>query len=207
MSTEEVFWFAENPCPPSVLGLNYYVTSDRFLDHRLDLYPGRAGGDTGTEPLVDVEAVRVRAEGISGVGTILREAWNRYRLPLAITEAHLGANSAEQICWVAEVWTEARAALAAGIDVRAVTPWALLGSFNWSHLCTMDDGAYEPGVFSLATGHPVATPLAALLYRMSQGLPIENLASGQGWWHSPDRLTLPPYIPLAEDASEIPETV
>ncbi len=30
----DILWFADNPCPPDVLGLNYYLTSDRFLDHR-----------------------------------------------------------------------------------------------------------------------------------------------------------------------------
>jgi beta-glucosidase/6-phospho-beta-glucosidase/beta-galactosidase len=33
----EIFWFAENPCPPDVLGINYYVTSDRYIDHRVHL--------------------------------------------------------------------------------------------------------------------------------------------------------------------------
>ena len=36
----EILWFRDNPCPPSIVGLNYYVTSDRFLDHRLALHPG-----------------------------------------------------------------------------------------------------------------------------------------------------------------------
>ena len=27
------------PTPPAVVGLNYYLSSDRFLDHRLDRYP------------------------------------------------------------------------------------------------------------------------------------------------------------------------
>ena len=194
----EVLWFVDNPCPPSVIGLNYYVTSDRFLDHRLDLYPGRAGGDTGDEPLVDIEAVRVRAEGISGAGAILREAWARYGLPVAITEAHLGADPTEQVRWLAEVWKEALAANADGVDVQAVTVWALLGSFNWCHLCTVDDGTYEPGVFSLATGLPVATPLAGLIYRMTEELPLDEVAIGTGWWRSANRLTLPPYLETTE---------
>ena len=35
----DILWFADHPCPPSVIGVNYYVTSDRYLDHRIDLYP------------------------------------------------------------------------------------------------------------------------------------------------------------------------
>ena len=29
-------------CPPDIIGVNYYVTSERWLDHRLERYPGRA---------------------------------------------------------------------------------------------------------------------------------------------------------------------
>ncbi len=189
----EVLWFTDNACPPSVLGLNYYVTSDRYLDHRLDLYPGRVGGDTGTEPLVDIEAIRVRAEGIAGVGNMLHTAWERYRLPVAVTEVHLGSEPAEQIRWLAEVWRAAQAARAAGVDVQAVTVWALLGSYNWCHLCTRDTGAYEPGVFDLSGKTPRATALAAFVSRLGHGLPLEDAVDEPGWWHSDDRLTLPPF--------------
>ena len=100
----EVRWFSDNPCPPSVLGLNYYVTSDRYLDDRVHLYPDFSrGGDTGTEPLVDIEAVRVSTEGIAGAGAILRQAFARYGIPVAITEAHLGGEPWEQIRWLAEM--------------------------------------------------------------------------------------------------------
>ena len=37
ITSDELLWFLHNPCPPDILGLNYYVTSDRFLDHRLEL--------------------------------------------------------------------------------------------------------------------------------------------------------------------------
>ncbi len=127
-----MLWFGENVCPPAVIGLNYYVTSDRFLDDRLELYAWSGGGDTGDEPLVDVEAVRVRAEGIAGPGAMLRQAWARYGIPVAITEAHLGCEPEEQVRWLAEVWDAAEKARADGVDVRAVTVWALLGSYNWS---------------------------------------------------------------------------
>lgn len=193
LSEREVLWFADNPCPPSVLGLNYYVTSDRFLDHRVELYPGWAGGDTGSEPLVDIEAIRVRPEGIAGPGAVLRQAWDRYRLPVAITEAHLGCYPLEQMRWLAEVWREAREARAAGVDVQAVTAWALLGSYDWCHLCTQDTGTYEPGIFDVSGGDRVPTPLAGLAYKLAHGHPLEREITAPGWWHSEDRLTIPPY--------------
>ncbi len=202
LSEAEVLWFTDNPCPPSVLGLNYYVTSDRFLDDRIELYPGRAGGDTGSEPLVDTEAIRVRAEGIAGPGAALREAWDRYGLPVAITEAHLGCDALEQMRWLAEVWQEAQEARADGVDVRAVTVWALLGSYNWCHLCTNDTGAYEPGIFDVSGGVPEPTPLAGLAFQLAHGLPLEREVTAAGWWHSEDRLTIQPYGEM-EQAPEL----
>lgn len=193
LGESEILWFSDNPSPPSVVGLNYYVTSDRFLDHRLELYPGRAGGDIGDEPLVDVEAVRVRGEGILGAGAMLREAWERYGLPVAITEAHLGCTPLEQTRWLAEVWREAEAARRDGVDVCAVTVWALLGSFNWCHLCTEDAGSYEPGVFDVSSGEPEPTLLADLVFRLQRGLRIPRESTEMGWWRRPERLTLPPW--------------
>ena len=189
LSESEILWFSENACPPSVLGLNYYVTSDRFLDHRLHLYPPHlSGGDSGSEPLVDTEAVRVHPGGIAGAGAVLAEAWNRYRLPVAVTEAHLGCHSDEQLRWLAEVWRQAQEARSAGADVRAVTVWAILGSYNWCHLCTRDTGAYEPGAFDVSSGTPVATPLANLVRDLTAGRPLSHPDLSQpGWWHHADR--------------------
>ena len=196
---EEILWFAANPCPPSILGLNYYVTSDRFLDHRLHLYPSHlAGGDEGSEPLVDFEAIRIRPEGIAGVQTLLTEAWQRYGIPVAITEAHLGAEPAEQRRWLREVWQHSQAARLTGVDVRAVTVWALLGSSNWCNLCTSDTGTYEPGVFDLSSGVPVPTPLASLVSELAHGdadllPPDQTLDSpAHGWWHQPSRIVMHP---------------
>ncbi len=194
MTEKQVLWFQQNPCPPAVVGLNYYVTSDRFLDHRLELYPDHLpGGDTGCEPLVDFEAVRVSKRGIGGVGPILRQAWERYGIPVAITEAHLCCDEEERLRWLAEIWRDASAAKKDGVDVKAVTAWALLGSFNWNHLCMDDSGSYEAGVFELKGSDRVPTRLAALVKDLSGGRPVDSdTLNKRGWWHKPSRFTVPP---------------
>lgn len=186
----EISWFVDNPCPPSVLGFNYYLTSDRFLDHRVHLYPvSFQGGDTGSEPLVDIEALRVRPAGIAGAATVLREAWSRYHLPVAITEAHLGGSSEDQIRWLAEVWRAAKIAKASGVDVRAVTIWALFGSWNWCNLCTRDERSYEPGVFDLIQGQPQPTPLTSFVSQLTlTGTSTTPLSSEDAWWNDPSRI-------------------
>ena len=192
IAEREILWFADNPCPPDVIGTNYYLTSDRFLDHRVENYPDWiAGGDTGDEPLVDIEAVRLRRDGIAGAGHLLTETWNRYRIPVAITECHLGGCSEEdQVRWLAEVWAGAQSARAHGADVAAVTVWSMLGSFDWCSLVTCDGGVYEPGVFDLRSGHPTPTPLAAAVQTLASGQRLEP--EGLGWWRRPDRFTFEP---------------
>jgi len=191
ISVAEIAWFSNNPCPPDILGLNYYATSDRFLDHRTHLYPaGYVGGETGAEALVDVEAVRIRREGIAGAEMILLDAWKRYGLPVAITEAHLGGTPEEQVRWLSQVWRGAEAAREQGADCVAVTVWALLGSFDWCYLVTRDEGVYEPGVFDISNGSPRRTKLADLVERLARGLPPADIPNRDGgWWATEDRLT------------------
>ncbi len=195
ISMEELNWFEENPCPPNVLGLNYYLTSDRFLDDRLECYPNHlAGGDTGDQPLVDMEALRVCPDGIAGAAAILTEAWERYRIPVAITECHLGDVPENQVRWFSEMWRGSQQARAAGASVVAVTAWALLGSHNWCNLCTHQYGNYEPGVFNgrNQSGHPAPTRLASVLHDLAHGRePADKEWNKAGWWQSKERLLYP----------------
>ncbi len=202
LSEAEVLWFAENPSPPSVLGMNYYVTSDRLLDERTELYPpGLAGGDTGCERLVDIEAVRVASTELPGAGAVLREAWERYGLPVAITEAHLGCTPEEQVRWLAEVWRDAEAVRVDGVDVRAVTAWAVLGSYNWASLCTQNSGTYEPGVWDVADGIVRETRLTRLVRELACGeRPTDEALAGVGWWRKGSRLTFPAYALEEQEA-------
>lgn len=189
----ELMWFAENPCPPSIVGVNYYVTSERFLDERLGRYPPHTHGGNGREAYADVEAVRVRAEGLAGARSVLSEAWERYRLPLALTEAHMGCTRDEQMRWLAEVWADARALGAEGVDVRAVTAWALFGSFDWDSLVTRDAGRYEPGAFDVRSPRPRPTATAHLLRDLARGVEHEHPAlATPGWWRRLDRMTYSP---------------
>ncbi len=198
LSEREIFWFEDNACPPDIIGANYYVTSDRFLDHRLSLYPEAYRSAEG--PFVDLEAVRVRAEGLQGFESILREAHARYGLPVAITEVHLGDCVEEQIRWAAEAWHAARRAQQAGVRCVAVTFWALLGSYYWNALVTKANGHYEPGVFDVRSGSPQATALAEIVLQCARGETPHHPALAQaGWWRQPSRIQ---YAHTLEPAAE-----
>ena len=106
-------------------------------------------GGNGRQTYVDTEAVRVLAGGIAGPTALIREAWDRFGWPLAVTEAHLGCTREEQLRWFMEVWEAACQAKREGIDMRAVTAWAVLGSYDWDSLMTRPQGSYECGAFDV----------------------------------------------------------
>ncbi|HEX8555866.1 MAG TPA: family 1 glycosylhydrolase, partial [Sphingomonas sp.] len=68
---------ADDPCPPDVVGVNHYLTSDRFLDHRLERYPPATHGGNKRTRYADTEAVRVLDPEPAGLAGALREAWDR----------------------------------------------------------------------------------------------------------------------------------
>ncbi|MBW4574309.1 MAG: sugar nucleotide-binding protein [Aphanothece sp. CMT-3BRIN-NPC111] len=190
----ELNWFLENPCPPDLMGINHYVTSERFLDERFEQYPTWSHGGNGRHQYADIEAVRARhcTEGLAGHRTLLKEAWERYKLPLAVTEAHIGSTREEQLRWLKEVWDVAHSLRHAGVDLRAVTAWSLLGAYDWNILVTRDVGHYEPGIFDLRGPHPRPTALARMLKDLATGQePNHPLISMPGWWRRPDRLHYP----------------
>jgi len=193
ISARELDGFLNDPCSPDVLGVNHYLTSERFLDERLERYPVHTHGRNGRHRYADVEAVRVLAQGPAGLEALLREAWARYRRPLAVTEVHLGCTVDEQIRWLVEAWGATCAARASGVDMRAVTAWALLGSFDWPSLLTREEGRYEPGVFDVSSGVPRPTPLAEVVSTLARGRrPALAAATGLGWWRRPERILYPP---------------
>ncbi|AUX46254.1 dTDP-4-dehydrorhamnose reductase [Sorangium cellulosum] len=190
-----------SPCPPDVIGINYYITSERFLDERLDRYPPWSHGGNGEHAYADVEAVRVVAEGVGGHLPRLQEVWERYRRPVAITEAHLGGAREEQLRWLVEAFDAAVAARAAGAEVLAVTVWALLGSFDWDSLVVQRRGHYEPGVFDVRGPAPRPTALAGLVRALARGERFDHPAlAPPGWWRRPERLLYPAVSAGGRDA-------
>ncbi len=172
-------------CEPGILGFNYYVTGERFLDHRLERYPTVAPGGNGRHQYVDVEAVRVCREGIDGAAGLLWEAWERYRRPLAITEAHLACTREEQVRWLEEIYTDIVSLRHRGADVRALTVWAALGACDWNSLLTRRDGYYESGCFDVRETPPRETLVAAWTRARAAGVPLQHpAAEGPGWWRS-----------------------
>jgi dTDP-4-dehydrorhamnose reductase len=196
----------DEPCVPHIVGLNYYVTSERFLDDRLALYPGRAAGGNARDRYVDVEAARVCPEGLLGARRLLGQAWQRLGRPLALTEAHLGCSVEEQVRWLHSIDTAAHGARLDGADVLAWTAWALFGSYDWHTLLTRRDDLYEPGVFDCRAEPPVATLVAQYVRARAEGRRFEHpVLKQRGWWECDARLlenfARRPTVPVAQSGA------
>ena len=175
---------------PDLLGINHYLTSERFLDHRTELYPGHEVGGNGRDAYVDAEAVRVkRLEADTGLAPRLREAWQRYGIPMAITEVHHGCHRDEQLRWFMEVWNSARGLREEGMDLRAVTIWSLFGNVDWRFLLTQKNGFYDTGAFDVRGGEPRPTIIARAAKALGHGEDFDHpVLDSPGWWRRPPRL-------------------
>ena len=56
---EELEFFREADAAPDIIGINHYLTSERFLDETLDRYPEWSHGGNPLHRYADVEAVRM----------------------------------------------------------------------------------------------------------------------------------------------------
>ncbi|MEA3037566.1 MAG: dTDP-4-dehydrorhamnose reductase [Sphingomonadales bacterium] len=175
---------------PDLIGINHYLTSERFLDDRAELYPDHPADGNGRDRYVDAEAVRVkRLEADTGIGPRLREAWERYGLPLAVTEVHHGCHRDEQLRWANEVWTTAGALRDEGVDLRAVTLWSMFGNVDWRFLLTCRHGFYDTGVFDARSDPPRPTAIAHAAQAWARGRDYDHpVLDSPGWWRRPPRL-------------------
>ncbi|HEX8578609.1 MAG TPA: family 1 glycosylhydrolase [Allosphingosinicella sp.] len=186
----EIEAFAGGEAKPDLLGINHYLTSERFLDHRVDLYPGHDVGGNGRDVYVDAEAVRVkRCDNDTGLAPRLREAWARYGIPIAITEVHHGCHRDEQLRWFVEVWNTAKTLRDEGMDLRAVTIWSLFGNVDWRFLLTQKNGFYDTGAFDVRGDVPRPTIIAKAAKEFGHGRPFDHpVLDSPGWWRRPPRL-------------------
>jgi dTDP-4-dehydrorhamnose reductase len=192
IGARELGWFTEHRCPPAVIGIDHYITSDRFLDHDLERHPPRCHGGNSRERYADVEAVRMLERPGTSLRNVIHAAAMRYRRPVVLSEVHIGCDEHEQVRWLHEAWTTCEQLAASGVDVRAVTAWALLGCYDWDTLLTAGGDTYESGAFCLRGGSPRPTAVAEYIEALVHGRDVMSLPAlregVEGWWRRPERL-------------------
>ncbi len=181
VSAGELEWISDNPCPPDVLGCNHYPTSERVLDENLDRHPEWSHGGNGDIAYADVHVALAPEVTPLGVEQLLTDAWDRFGLPLALTEVHLDGPVDEQVAWLEQAWDTALRLSDRGVRVEAVCAWALLGCHDWNSLLTARQGHYAVGAFDIRARVPRPTPLAAAIARLAlqaRMLEVTTVAGG-----------------------------
>ncbi|MEO6906175.1 MAG: SDR family oxidoreductase, partial [Ginsengibacter sp.] len=167
---------------PDIAGFNYYITSERFLDEKIENYPPNTHGGNGAHIYADVSAVR--ATRPAGLKSLLTEAWERYHIPLALTEVHINCSREEQLRWFKEAWDNCCDLKRDGINIKAITAWSLLGAFDWNSLLTREEGIYESGIFDVTRNELRPTALAKLVDSLAHTGDYDHpLLNENGWWH------------------------
>lgn len=120
----ELAWFQENAVSMDILGVNLYPWS-------------------GGEFYIDDEGKEARRGELNGghLYQLLRATWERYRLPMMITETSARRDVDGRALWMDETIDSVRRARAEGIDVVGYT---------WFPAITMIDWAYRTGDEPLA---------------------------------------------------------
>lgn len=114
-------FFIGNHIHPDLLGFNYYITSEHFLDHKLKYHPHSSHGGNEHMAYADIEAVRHPDASLAGIANPLREAWQRYNLPMAITEAHLCCGREDQLRWLKSIWDDCHRLNKEGLNILVIT--------------------------------------------------------------------------------------
>lgn len=189
ISETQLAYFFDHPCPPDIVGINYYITSERFLDEKRDHYPAWSYAHNGRDTYADLDIVRVDIHKREGHYRILKSAAERYGLPIALTEVHLGSSRDAQLRWFKEAHTAVEQLHSEGLDIRAITVWSLLGSYDWNTLVTQHNNFYEPGVFDVRAGNLRPTATAHLIKKLcAGGLCSHPVLQAEGWWKNPEQV-------------------
>ena len=177
---------ADDPEYPDLLGLDHYITSDRFLDDRTDLYPPEIERRRAIPHFVDVEVARVHGLEVDGFYRSLKQTWERYGIPMALTEVHIGGEPGGRGRLVGRSVATGRLGRRRRDDRRGRHE---LGRGRRSRLeqPPLPRGGLVPsGMLRRPVRAAVRTPLGDAVAATAAGRPIDGLAPG--WWREPDRV-------------------
>ena len=117
VTDQDLSWFQKHAISPDVLGVNFYpISGGEFVM-----------SDDGTP----VMKIGLKAEVL---GEVLQAAWERYHLPLMVTESGITAlQMDERKRWMDGTVAATRQAISAGIPVLGYTWWPLFDMADWAY--------------------------------------------------------------------------
>jgi beta-glucosidase/6-phospho-beta-glucosidase/beta-galactosidase len=158
MSELDLDWFRANPQSPDVLGLDYYAHSDWQIDF----------GPTG--------AVRQRrADNPLGFYGIGNSYWQRYGLPLMLSETSIEGQPINREIWLDTNIDHIRRLREEGVPVLGLVWWPMIDQLDWDGALTHRVGKiHNVGLWKLerqpdGTLKRVATPLIEQFRKAVEG--------------------------------------
>jgi beta-glucosidase/6-phospho-beta-glucosidase/beta-galactosidase/glycosyltransferase involved in cell wall biosynthesis len=148
MSDIDMDWFRSNPQQPDILGLDYYPHSDWQLE-------GIGGG----------RFRQVRSDNPAGLYGVANDYYNRYGLPMMLTETSVEGQAINREIWLDTNIDDIRRLRQEGIPMLGLFWWPMIDQVDWDGALTHRVGKiHEVGLFNLkrqADGSMarVATPL------------------------------------------------
>lgn len=135
VSVAELDWFQLNPVSPDIVGVNYYpgFTTVKYV-----------GGTT-----VPVEA------GTMGLRDLITLYWERYAIPIAITETSRGGSIESRLEWLAESVAEVESLRTEGIPIVGYTWFPFMTLVDWLYrhdLKSADEWFIHMGLVDLERG-------------------------------------------------------
>ena len=157
MTELDLAWFRTNPQTPDVLGLDYYPHSD----WQLDLYAGQVR--------------QRRADNPIGLYGIANAYWQRYGIPLMLTETSIEGQPINREIWLEQNVEHIKRLREEGVPMLGLIWWPMLDQLDWDGALTHRVGKiHEVGLFNLkrqsdGTLKRVETPLVKLFKELADG--------------------------------------
>lgn len=152
---DDLGWFAADATPPDVMGVNYYP---RHSTEVVSASEPHGGGFRDPRP--------TRDDGVLGLEELLRGAWERYGVPVALTETCVTGSVAERLTWLDASVDAVRRLRAGGVPVVAYTWWPVFDMYEWTYrhsTAPREDHRLTMGLWELderdGVLHRVPTPL------------------------------------------------
>jgi beta-glucosidase/6-phospho-beta-glucosidase/beta-galactosidase/glycosyltransferase involved in cell wall biosynthesis len=148
MTELDLQWFRQHPQAPDVIGLDYYAHSDWQLEPA-------AGG-----------VRQRRAENPAGLYGVARDYYNRYALPLMVTETSIEGKPINRQIWLEKMVDDVSRLRREGLPLLGLVWWPLFDHLDWDGALTHRIGKlHQVGLYKLlrsASGalQRIKTPLA-----------------------------------------------
>jgi beta-glucosidase len=122
LDDHDLAWFAENPVPPDVMGVNYYPQhSTEVFEDGID----HGGGFADPRPTQD--------DGVAGLEESLVAYEERYGVPVMLTETAVTGSEQARLAWLDQSVASVRRLREAGHQVVGYTWWPVFDMYEWTH--------------------------------------------------------------------------